>query len=99
MSKQESRHPFIRGSQLWAHYVRMLIQGIKNTVIVGSCFSFLIIIFQAFEYLTFAVIYHFFIQCYACMKLEILRISYDKAKIHLPILATPSSLLLRVLKI
>ncbi|NRB11502.1 MAG: type IV secretion system DNA-binding domain-containing protein [Rickettsiaceae bacterium] len=85
MSKQESKHNFIRGSQLWAHYVRMLIQGIKNTFIVGVCFSFLIIIFRIFEYLTFTDIYYFFIQCYAWLKLEIFGISYDKAKIGINI--------------
>lgn len=44
--KKPSSHPFIRGSQIFAHAVRMTTLGLRNTIIVSLC---LVVVWFGFQ--------------------------------------------------
>jgi len=62
---------FTRGAQLWAHNMRMAIQGVKNICFVGLGFVLILLAIRCYQYLTFETIYYFLIQYYAEFKLDV----------------------------
>ena len=62
---------FTRGAQLWAHNMRMAIQGVKNICFVGLGFVLILLVIRCCQYLTFETIYYFLIQYYAEFKLDV----------------------------
>ena len=69
---------FTRGAQLWAHNVRMAVQGIKNICLFGTAIVFLLIILRLYQYLTFEAVYYYFVKCYTEFKLSIGSFFYKK---------------------
>jgi type IV conjugative transfer system coupling protein TraD len=76
-----SNSNFTRGAQLWAHNMRMIMQGIKNICFFGLACIFGLIAFRLSQYTTFQTIYYFIIKCYVDFKLSIGAFFYGKHQI------------------
>lgn len=60
---------FTRGAQLWAHNMRMALQGAKNICFLGLAFVLVLLAIRCYQYLTLETVYYFLIQCYVEFKL------------------------------
>jgi len=76
-----SNSNFTRGAQLWAHNMRMIMQGVKNICFFGLAFIFGLIAFRLSQHMTFQTIYYFIIKCYVDFKLSIGAFFYGKHQI------------------
>lgn len=76
-----SNSNFTRGAQLWAHNMRMIMQGVKNICFFGLAFIFGLIAFRLSQHTTFQTIYYFIIKCYVDFKLSIGAFFYGKHQI------------------
>jgi len=76
-----SNSNFTRGVQLWAHNMRMIMQGIKNICFFGLACIFGLIVFRLSQHTTFQTIYYFIIKCYVDFKLSIGAFFYGKHQI------------------
>ena len=76
-----SNSNFTRGAQLWAHNMRMIMQGVKNICFFGLACIFVLIVFRLSQYTTFQTIYYFIINCYVDLKLSIGAFFYGKHQI------------------
>ena len=76
-----SNSNFTRGAQLWAHNMRMIMQGVKNICFFGLAFIFGLIAFRLSQYTTLQTIYYFIIKCYVDFKLSIGAFFYGKHQI------------------
>jgi hypothetical protein len=76
-----SNSNFTRGAQLWAHNMRMIMQGIKNICFFGLACIFGLIVFRLSQHTTFQTIYYFIIKCYVDFKLSIGAFFYGKHQI------------------
>lgn len=72
---------FTRGAQLWAHNIRMGLQGLKNICIFGLAFVFGLLAIRISQYMTFKTFYYFIIERYVQLKLCIGAFFYGKSKI------------------
>ena len=73
-----SNSNFTRGAQLWAHNMRMILQGVKNICFFGLAFVLGLIVFRLSQYTTLQTIYYFIIKCYVDFKLGIGAFFYGK---------------------
>lgn len=78
-----SNSNFTRGAQLWAHNMRMVMQGAKNICLVGLAFVLVLTIIRLYQYLSLQTIYYFLIKCYAACKLSVGAFFYSKSQIVL----------------
>ena len=78
-----SNSNFTRGAQLWAHNMRMILQGVKNICFFGLAFVFGLIAVRLSQYTTFQTIYYFIIKCYVDFKLSIGAFFYGKHQISI----------------
>ena len=62
---------FTRGAQLWAHNMRMAVQGAKNICLFGFAFVLVLIAIRIAQNMTFEAFYYFIIERYAHLKLEL----------------------------
>jgi len=76
-----SNSNFTRGAQLWAHNIRMILQGLRNVCIFGLAFVIGLLAVRISQYMTFASFYYFLIERYVQFKLAIGGFFYDKGKI------------------
>ena len=76
-----SNSNFTRGAQLWAHNMRMILQGVKNICFFGLACIFGLIVFRLYQHTTFQTIYYFIINCYVDLKLSIGAFFYGKHQI------------------
>ncbi|MDG1437102.1 MAG: type IV secretion system DNA-binding domain-containing protein [Rickettsiaceae bacterium] len=72
---------FTRGAQLWAHNMRMALQGIKNICLLGLAVVFVLLSFRMMEYLTLQTVYYLIIERYTQCKLSIGSLFYHDAQI------------------
>ena len=72
---------FTRGAQLWAHNIRMGLQGVKNICLFGLVFVFLLLAYRVSQGLTFESIYYFIVERYVQLKLAIGSVFYGKGQI------------------
>ena len=72
---------FTRGAQLWAHNMRMIMQGVKNICFFGLACIFVLIAFRLSQHTTLQTIYYFIINCYVDLKLSIGAFFYGKHRI------------------
>jgi hypothetical protein len=72
---------FTRGAQLWAHNMRMTIQGVKNICLFGLVVVLVLLAVRTYQYLTFESIYYFIVKCYVELKLSIGAFFYSKNQI------------------
>ena len=66
-----NQNNFTRGSQIFAHQMRMLGQGSINSVIAGLIFSIIWLILRVLQQLSLISLYYFIIERYAQLKLII----------------------------
>lgn len=76
-----SNSNFTRGAQLWAHNIRMILQGLRNVCIFGLAFVIGLLAVRISQYMTFASFYYFLIERYVQFKLAIGAFFYGKGKI------------------
>jgi len=76
-----SNSDFTRGAQLWAHNMRMGIQGAKNVCLVGLLCLVGLFMVRIGQYMTFRTFYYFLIERYAQAKLVIGSFFYGKEQI------------------
>ena len=76
-----SNSNFTRGAQLWAHNIRMILQGLRNVCIFGLAFVIGLLAVRISQYMTFASFYYFLIERYVQFKLAFGGFFYDKGKI------------------
>lgn len=76
-----SNSNFTRGAQLWAHNMRMIMQGVKNICFFGLACIFGLIAFRLSQHTTLQTIYYFIIKCYVDFKLSIGAFFYGKHQI------------------
>lgn len=72
---------FTRGAQLWAHNMRMALQGAKNICYFGLAFILGLLVVRLNQYMTFQTFYYFCIKCWAECKLSIGSFFYGKHQI------------------
>ena len=72
---------FTRGAQLWAHNIRMGLQGVKNICLFDLIFVFLLLAYRVSQGLTFESIYCFMVERYVQLKLAIGSVFYGKGQI------------------
>ena len=65
-----SNNSFTRGAQLWAHNMRMIVQGIKNICLVGLGFALILLVVRCYQLLTLEALYYYAIQLWAEFKLS-----------------------------
>jgi type IV conjugative transfer system coupling protein TraD len=70
MSEASNSH-FTRGAQLWAHNIRMALQGCKNICIFGLAFIFFWFSYRVSQYMSWKALYYFAIERYASFKLAL----------------------------
>lgn len=68
MSKSNNSS-FTRGAQLWAHNIRMGVQGVKNICLFGLAFLLILLAYRISQYLTIEALYYFAIERYVQLKL------------------------------
>ena len=76
-----SNSNFTRGAQLWAHNIRMILQGLRNVCIFGLVFVLGVLAVRISQYMTFATFYYFLIERYVQFKLAVGAFFYGKGKI------------------
>ncbi len=64
-----SNSDFTRGAQLWAHNIRMGVQGAKNVCFVGLLCAIAVLVVRISQYMTFKTFYYFLIERYVQLKL------------------------------
>lgn len=69
---------FTRGAQLWAHNMRMIMQGAKNICLFGFVVVLVLFAIRCYQNLTFESVYYFVITCYVECKLSIGTFFYGK---------------------
>ena len=69
---------YTRGAQLWAHRIRMLLQGLRNSSLFGLVTVFCWLCYRINEYMTFPAFYYFLIERYVRFKLAIGGIFWGK---------------------
>jgi type IV conjugative transfer system coupling protein TraD len=69
---------YTRGAQLWAHRIRMLVQGLRNSSLFGLATVFCWLCYRINEYMTFAAFYYFLIERYVQFKLIMGEIFWGK---------------------
>ncbi|MCX4084146.1 type IV secretion system DNA-binding domain-containing protein [Rickettsia hoogstraalii] len=67
----QNQNNFTRGSQIFAHQLRMFGQGSINALIAGVVFTVIWLIWRAFQKLSLISLYYFIIERYAQLKLVI----------------------------
>lgn len=67
----QNQNNFTRGSQIFAHQLRMFGQGSINALIAGVVFTVIWLIWRAFQKLSLISLYYFIIERYAQLKLAI----------------------------
>lgn len=72
---------FTRGSQLWAHNMRMGLQGVKNICLFGLIGVLILVVFRIAQNMTFETFYYFLIERYVQVKLAIGAFFYGKGQI------------------
>lgn len=72
---------FTRGAQLWAHNMRMALQGAKNICLFGLAFVLILFFIRISQYMTIETFYYFIIERYVQLKLGIGAFFYSKAQI------------------
>ena len=72
---------FTRGAQLWAHNMRMAVQGAKNICFFGLAVMLILLAVRIYQYLTFEAVYYFVVKCYVELKLSIGSFFYSKSLI------------------
>jgi type IV conjugative transfer system coupling protein TraD len=72
---------FTRGAQLWAHNMRMAVQGAKNICLFGLATVMVLLAVRLNQLLTFETIYYYVIKCYVEFKLSIGSFFYSKNRI------------------
>ena len=55
---------FTRGAQLWAHNMRMAVQGAKNICFFGLAVMLILLAVRIYQYLTFEAVYYFVVKLY-----------------------------------
>ena len=76
-----SNSSFTRGAQLWAHNIRMILQGIRNICIVGLIVACGLWILRIYQHMTLTTFYYFLIERYVQLKLAIGAFFYGKGVI------------------
>ena len=76
-----SNSNFTRGAQLWAHNIRMILQGVRNVCIFGIAFVLGLWVMRISGYMTFSTFYYFVIERIVWAKLEIGAFFYPKGEI------------------
>ncbi len=79
--KQVSNSDFTRGAQLWAHNIRMILQGLRNVCVFGLFFTCSVLIIRVCQYMTLKAFYYFAIERYVQAKLVIGSFYYGKHQI------------------
>ena len=79
--KQVSNSDFTRGAQLWAHNIRMILQGLRNVCLFGFVFTLGVLIVRICQYMTLKAFYYFMIERYVQVKLIIGSFYYGKHQI------------------
>ena len=72
---------FTRGAQLWAHNMRMALQGAKNICYFGLAFVLGLLVVRINQHMTFQTFYYFCIKCWVECKLSIGSFFYGKHQI------------------
>ena len=72
---------FTRGAQLWAHNMRMAVQGVKNICLFGLAFVFVLLAIRIAQNMTFETFYYFLIERYVQLKLIIGSLFFSKEQI------------------
>lgn len=70
MTKSSNSH-FTRGAQLWAHNIRMCVQGFKNICLFGLLCMVCLLVHRVSQYMTFEAFYYLVIEQYVGAKLSI----------------------------
>ncbi|WP_341789297.1 type IV secretion system DNA-binding domain-containing protein [Rickettsia endosymbiont of Polydrusus tereticollis] len=81
--KSQKQDSFTRGSQVFAHQVRMFLQGCINSFIVGLILTVIWIIFRSCHKITYIGLYYFFIERYVQIKLLIGQFFYHNSSINI----------------
>jgi type IV conjugative transfer system coupling protein TraD len=76
-----SNSNFTRGAQLWAHNIRMILQGLRNVCIFGLVVALGVLTVRIGQHMTFATFYYFLIERYVQFKLAVGAFFYGKGKI------------------
>ena len=76
-----SNSNFTRGAQLWAHNIRMILQGLRNVCIFGLVFVLGVLAVRISQYMNFSTFYYFLIERYVQFKLAVGAFFYGKGKI------------------
>jgi type IV conjugative transfer system coupling protein TraD len=82
MTKANNSH-FTRGAQVWAHNIRMAIQGIRNVCIWGIFFVFGVLIVRISQYMNLKACYYFLIELYVQIKLAVGQLFYAPQQIFI----------------
>ena len=72
---------FTRGSQLWAHNVRMWIQGLRNIMMLGTASCLAVFAVRSFQYLSLHSLYYFAIERYLHLKIALFSFFVPEGKI------------------
>ena len=75
-----SNSNFTRGAQLWAHNIRMILQGLRNVCIFGLVFVLGVLAVRISQYMNFSTFYYFLIERYVQFKLAVGAFFYGKGK-------------------
>ncbi|WP_347939416.1 type IV secretion system DNA-binding domain-containing protein [Rickettsia oklahomensis] len=68
---QQNQNNFTRGSQIFAHQMRMLGQGSINALTIGLIFTVVWLMWRTYQKLSLVSLYYFIIERYAQLKLAI----------------------------
>lgn len=68
---QQNQNNFTRGSQIFAHQMRMLGQGSINALIVGLVSAVVWLMWRIYQKLSLVSLYYFIIERYVGLKLAI----------------------------
>ena len=78
-----SNNNFTRGAQLWAHNIRMILQGLRNVCIFGIAFVLGLWLWRIFQHMTLKTFYYFLIERIVWAKLSIGSFFYPKSVISI----------------
>jgi type IV conjugative transfer system coupling protein TraD len=76
-----SNSNFTRGAQLWAHNIRMILQGVRNVCVFGLFSVACLVIWRIGQYMTARTFYYLLIERYVQLKLAIGAFFYGKSSI------------------
>jgi hypothetical protein len=74
---------FTRGAQLWAHNMRMALQGVKNICFFGLASVFGLLALRIAEYMSLQTLYYWVIERYAQCKLSMGTFFYGDQQINI----------------